>query len=348
MDKNQDLLLSVIVPVYGVENYIRPCIESIFRQGLDEDCFEVIIVNDGTKDHSMEVIQDIIEQYKNITVLNQENQGLSVARNNGMARAIGEYLIFIDSDDLLIDNSLPFLLGKAMETNADLIVADYIEVHDKDINNTQIYTDKTILVTEKNGEELFIEDIDPHDCHVWHSLYKKEFLQHNNITFYKGIFFEDIPFTHECAIKAHKCLRIQTPMLIYRKGNELSVTSYFDKRLGLDFGTAIGKTWELTHTRNLSPTVVDKLRNDMFVSFSTLFCVAAHNISVPSEKMEILNNIKNVAPDIYFNNGLKQIFVSVMFWRMPRVYIALRLFYSKTFEEYVWELRKIIKKYKSR
>ena len=83
MEEDQNLLLSIIVPVYNVEEYIRPCMESIFQQGLDEDCFEVIIVNDGTKDHSMEVIQDIIEQHKNITVLNQENQGLSVARNNG-------------------------------------------------------------------------------------------------------------------------------------------------------------------------------------------------------------------------------------------------------------------------
>lgn len=339
--------LSIIVPIYNVEKYIHLCLDSIFRQGINDEDFEVILINDGTPDRSMEVIADIIEAHENIHVIDQENQGLSVARNNGMARAIGEYLIFIDSDDLLIDNSLPFLLGKAIETNADLIVADYIEVHDKDINNTQIYTDKTILVTEKNGEELFIEDIDPHDCHVWHSLYKKEFLQHNNITFYKGIFFEDIPFTHECAIKAHKCLRIQTPMLIYRKGNELSVTSYFDKRLGLDFGTAIGKTWQLTHTENLPPMVIDKLKNDMFISFSTLFCVVAHNISDSSERMEILKNIKHVAPDMNFNNGLKQIFVSIMFRRMPRVYIALRLIYSRTFEEYVWKLRKQIIKNKT-
>ena len=66
MKENSDLQLSVIVPVYNVEDYIRPCIESIFRQGLDKDSFEVIIVNDGTQDHSMEVIQDIIDQQKNI------------------------------------------------------------------------------------------------------------------------------------------------------------------------------------------------------------------------------------------------------------------------------------------
>ena len=94
--------LSIIVPVYNVEKYVRPCIESIFKQGLDDADFELIIVNDGTKDHSMEMIADIIQQHNNITVIHQENQSLSVARNNGIAAAKGEYILMPDSDDLLI------------------------------------------------------------------------------------------------------------------------------------------------------------------------------------------------------------------------------------------------------
>ena len=77
--------LSIILPVYNVEKYIRPCIESIFKQGLDDMDFEVIIVNDGSTDRSMEMIEAIINQHNNITVINQENQGVSVARNNGIA-----------------------------------------------------------------------------------------------------------------------------------------------------------------------------------------------------------------------------------------------------------------------
>ena len=102
--------LSIIVPVYNVEKYIRLCMESIFKQGLDENDYEVIIVNDGTPDKSMEMITDIIVAHQNIHVINQENQGLSVARNNGIAAAKGEYIQFLDSDDLLIDNSLPYLI----------------------------------------------------------------------------------------------------------------------------------------------------------------------------------------------------------------------------------------------
>lgn len=130
MKENSDLQLSVIVPVYNVEKYIRVCMESIFKQGLDEDTFEVIIVNDGTKDRSMEVIQDIIAQHKNITVINQENQGLSMARNNGIAIARGEYLLMPDSDDMLVENSVKPLLEKALETKADMVIADFLGVED--------------------------------------------------------------------------------------------------------------------------------------------------------------------------------------------------------------------------
>ena len=129
--------LSIIVPVYNVEKYIKPCIESIFKQGLDEDSFEVIIINDGTKDKSMEVIADFISQHQNITVIHQVNQGLSVVRNNGIAVAKGEYILMPDSDDLLIENSLKPLLEKAIETKADLVVADFLTMKDENIDDLQ-------------------------------------------------------------------------------------------------------------------------------------------------------------------------------------------------------------------
>ena len=126
--------LSIIVPVYQVEKYIRPCIESIFMQGLDEKRFEVIIVNDGTKDRSMEVIADIINQHKNIIVINQKNESLSVARNKGIAIAKGEYILMPDSDDFLVEYSLPPILDKALETKVDLVVADFLMIENKDIH----------------------------------------------------------------------------------------------------------------------------------------------------------------------------------------------------------------------
>ena len=107
------------------EAFIRPCVESVYSQGLDDADFEVIFVNDGTPDNSFNTIEDILAQHQNVTIINQENQGLSVARENGMFHASGKYILHIDSDDLLISNRLSSILNIALESNADMIIYDY-------------------------------------------------------------------------------------------------------------------------------------------------------------------------------------------------------------------------------
>ena len=129
----EGLKLSIIVPVYNVEKYIRACLKSIFRQNLNDDDFEVIIINDGTEDNSMSVIVDLISEHHNIIIVNQENQGSSVAWNNGIAIANGEYILFVDADDLLIERRLKLLLQKAIETKADIIIPEFIEIVDEDM-----------------------------------------------------------------------------------------------------------------------------------------------------------------------------------------------------------------------
>ena len=164
--------LSIIVPVYNVEKYIRPCIESIFNQGFDDADFEVIIINDGSTDRSMEMITDIIGQHQNITVINQENQGLSVTRNNGIAVAKGDYILMPDSDDLLIEHSLKPLLEKALETKADVVVADFYEMTNDEIESLKINLPNfaDINIEEKTGEQMFFEFLKPHNYTVWRSL----------------------------------------------------------------------------------------------------------------------------------------------------------------------------------
>lgn len=168
--------LSIIVPVYNVEKYVRPCIESIFKQSLDEERFEVIIVNDGSTDHSMEMIADIVQQYHNITIINQENQGVSVARNNGISVAKGEYILMPDPDDLLVENSLLPLLEKALSTKVDLVVADFLVMNTEDLDNFDVsgLQQRDGSITEKSGEQLLLEDLHPRQCIVWRTLYRRQ------------------------------------------------------------------------------------------------------------------------------------------------------------------------------
>lgn len=327
--------LSILVPVYNVEKYVRPCLESIFKQGLDEDRFEVIIVNDGSTDKSMEMITDIIQQHNSITVINQENQGLSVARNNAIAIAQGEYILMPDSDDLLIENSVCFLLEKALSAKVDLVVADFLEMSSEDLDKFEMSNiqQRDGSTKEKSGEQLLLEDLHPRQCYVWRTLYRRHFIQDNSISFYPGICFQDVPFTHECYIKAQRVLRVNWLLNIYRKSRTGSATFNFTLKKSRDFCTAIRETWKLTHLNDNSMPVRKKFENDMFTNCSTMLWCTSHTAKNASEREYVIDMLKKMIPDLKFQFGLKHKFVSFMLKRMPHTLVHCRYLFDIIVED---------------
>ena len=315
--------LSIVFPVYNVEKYVRSSLESIFQQGLDEADFEIIIVNDGTQDRSMEVLEDIIAAHTNITVINQENLSLSVARNNGIASAKGEYILMPDSDDLLVDDSLPLILEVALESKADIVVADFLEMTSVEIENHKFVRQLKWQVKEMSGEKLLIDDLNPRQCYVWRSLFRRDFLQKNHIEFVPNIRYQDVPFTHECYLKAKKCMRVSRYMNIYRRGHE-SATHSFNKSKAKDLCIAIANTWKLRQIENLSSKARTKLDNDIFVSFSLLIYLMLYGIKKFKDRNEIFAYLRNEIPDLSFSNGLKQKVTSILFNNFPHIYFYIR------------------------
>lgn len=349
MNNQSNYLLSIIVPVYKVEEYIRPCIDSIFKQGLDDADFEVIIVNDGTPDKSMEIIADIIAAHQNITVINQENQGLSLARNNAMKIATGDYIQFLDSDDLLIDNTLPYLLNNAISSKADLIVADFISMNDNKIvqfkNN--IFKQRNGKIQKKKGKELFLYDLNPHHCYVWRTLYRREFLNWSKLSFIPNIHYEDVLFTHHCYLKADLCLKVEWAFVIYRRGHK-SITSSFNMKKASDYCVIVSNLWKLSKDKDWEESVSQKIRNDAFVTFSSLFYELTTCKSIShSEKLSILQTLKQDIPDLAFKNGLKQFIVNFLFHRMPNTYLTLRIFYANYLQYICWAIGDFIRNKKN-
>ena len=321
--------LSIIVPVYNVEQYIRTCIESIYKQGLDEDRFEVLIVNDSIKDRSMEVIADIIESHKNIVVINQENQGLSMARNNGMAMAKGQYILMIDSDDLLVENSVKPLLEKALETKADMVVADFVKMDDKETEQGKFRSlqSTTIDFTAIRGEDIYLNSLNPTQCYVWHTLYRTAFLRNNNIVFLRGMRYEDIAFTHECYLKATMCLFASNPIYLYRVNRTGAITASFDIEKAKEFATVIGKTWELKHLQGISQNVVKKIQENLYYSFCLLIYKTMHSVKSPSGQYKILKTLRRTAPDIFFSGSIRQRVESILFRNTPAIYLLIRRYH---------------------
>ena len=323
--------LSIIVPVYNVEKYIRPCFESIFNQGLNDDEYEVIIVNDGTKDRSMEMIEDIISQHTNITIINQENQGLSVARNNGIKTAKGEYILMPDSDDLLIEYSLKPLLETALESQADLKVADFLRMNDEEINNYPKYEHQNYTISQKEatGYELFMEDIIPNECYVWRTLYKREFILNNNLTFVPGIYFQDVPFTHECYLRAHNCIRSNRLLNIYRRGHlSASAPSSFKMKNARDFCIAITKSWELRKIKGLPSYIKRKSIDSAFIMYRNLLYRTVYGIQGVSQKIRVLKMLNEMAPDLNFSNNLKQRIATFLF-KYAKTFVIYSLLMGK-------------------
>ena len=171
---------SIIVPVYNVEKYIKKCLDSIESQTYKD--YEVIVVNDGTKDNSM----DIVNNY-NVEIINQKNKGLSEARNEGVKKAKGDYILFLDSDDY-IEKDLLKELNKSLTNNPDLVRFQIREVFED--NTKKDYNEEPFL--NKDGVEAFSILCKYHFVeNAWAYLYKREFYLKNKFSFKKGAIHED-------------------------------------------------------------------------------------------------------------------------------------------------------------
>lgn len=322
--------LSIVVPVYNVEKYVRTCIESIFKQGLDEKCFEVIIVNDGSTDRSLEVITDIISQHSNIVVINQENQGLSVARNNGIAAAKGGYILMPDSDDMLIENSLAPLLEISTDTKADLVVADFFTMTNEKIIsfNKKEFIQPEIQLKKVTGKQIYLDVLNPYHCYVWRTLYRREFLIKQGLTFYPGLRYQDIPFTHECYLKANNCICTNIYLNIYRRWPGSSTNAYkFDNTK--HFVTAIALTWKLRQIEGLSSDLLYKLEENTYISFRTMIYHTLYSIKDKNDRYALIDYINFQAPDLNFTHNIQQRVITFMVKIMPHIFINLYYIYAQ-------------------
>lgn len=316
-------ILSIIVPVYQVEQYIHPCLESLFKQGLNDDQFEVILVNDGTRDGSFDAVADIMVLHRNIKRVDQDNQGLSAARNTGMQYATGTYVLFVDSDDLLVEGSVAQLLKVAEDNSADLVVADFMKLSDEEISNYRPHYQEPMTFVCKTGSSLFLEDFNPSENYVWRTLYRREFLEDYHLRFIPGICYEDMPFTPECYLKAKIVVRAACPLYIYRMGHS-SITSTMTPKKAMDLNKGIEHVWHLRGMDGISEEERQRLTDNLFVTFSFLLWCVSHNRNVLNERKTIVSDLRRRVPDLWFSNGIKQRLVSLLFRLMPNTYLKLR------------------------
>lgn len=203
-------LISVIIPVYNVEEYLRECVDSVLKQTYE--AFEVILVDDGSTDASGDICDSYVEKDARIRVIHQENQGLSGARNAGFASANGMYVYFLDSDDWILPESLEELVDKAQREDAEVVFfdANSFADHPEEFQVEQRYIRKYVYETGEGYRVL--EELQKHK--EYHSavpllFLKREFIQENEIQFEAGILYEDMLYTYEVYCKAKRVAHLQ-------------------------------------------------------------------------------------------------------------------------------------------
>lgn len=212
--------ISVIIPIYNAEKYLRECIDSVINQTLKE--IEIICINDGSTDDSLKILKEYEQKDKRIKLLSQKNQGAGKARNLGLEVAKGEYFAFIDADDFYDNDFCKQMYTKANVTNADVVICQAIGY---DTLNNKYYSMPWSLVKEYlPSKEIFnYKDIKNYififsQNWNWNKLFKKEFIDKNNITFQNLFRTNDLLFTCKALIQANKITTIKNELVNYRTG----------------------------------------------------------------------------------------------------------------------------------
>ena len=195
--------VSIIVPVYNVERYVEKCLQTLINQTLKD--IEIIVVNDGSTDNSRNIINEYAGNFPNlIKCYDKENGGLSDARNYGMQFARGDYIAFLDSDDYVELDMYEKMYNKAIEENSDMVECDFIwEYPDKKVIDTGIvYDNKKDMITYARVV-------------AWNKLIKRELIEKANVSYPKGLRYEDIEFFYKMVPYYNKVSFVKEPLVHY-------------------------------------------------------------------------------------------------------------------------------------
>lgn len=261
------MILSVIIPLFNSENHVGNCLNSLLNQNMPVHDYEIIIINDGSTDQSPSIVEDFQKTHKNIQLVNQNNQGCSMARNTGMKLAQGDYIYFMDADDYIAQDTFIHILEAIKKSKADIITFDAVKTDRLDLTTSK-YNHFSLETTSLITGLEYMKHNPKHRVEVWWYLVKRSFLQETGLTFKKGMTHQDVMFTLTLFLEAKTVLKL--PIDVYR---------YYQS--------------EGSQIRSKHPSRLKKIIDDYVILFEDMqLLITDLKSRYPLADESILNNIK--------------------------------------------------------
>lgn len=229
--------ISVIIPIYNVEKYLKRCVDSVLRQ--EGVSLEIILVDDGSIDSSGKICDDYVSNFTNIRCQHIKNSGPSTAKNVGYDMAIGNYIAFIDSDDEIKPNMFSQMLKSGYQHNADIVCCNYIQIDEEgNISHTMHTGQEYVLSQEEALKAILIKDKIYSQC--WTKIYKRQTMQEHRVRNIEGLKTEeDFIYNIQAFVCSKTVCIVDKPLYIYtHRSKSLSkdyyrnhISQYIDNRI---------------------------------------------------------------------------------------------------------------------
>lgn len=310
--------LSIIIPIYNTEKYVEKCILSCLNQDIQLSDYEIICINDGSKDNSLKIVEEIASKHENIHVYSQTNKGLSAARNIGMKHARGDYYMFLDSDDWIEDKCLGKLSQKLKTEKPDCLVICAANV----INGIPKRRNSYLNETPISGKELLKKGVEP--CAPF-AIWNASFLKNNNLEFYEGIFHEDSEFTPRAYYFANK-VSFTNDIIYYVYQNPNSITRSINPKKSFDLINVVCKSLN-NFAKQVEPTYRYLFYNleGLYLN-NSIFNIMLSEKKFQEELNESIISAKQTWKDMLHSTILKYRVEAFLFYCFPKHPIYIYFF----------------------
>lgn len=309
----KNINVSIIIPVYNIEKYLPDCVHSVLAQTFE--ALEILLIDDGSTDSSGELCDAFAREDERIKAYHKKNGGLSDARNYGLARAKGEYVLFVDGDDLIFPEACATLYAEAAAHNADVVVGKarlshpsramerYERIAERAFSMHQVYTGAEYLMGCLKRGALRVD--------VWRCLYRRAFLQENELSFKFGVAHEDEEFTPRVFLLAQRVVLTDYAFYYYVNDRADSIMNSYNPKKARDKLTIYAELLELYRT--VKPRMLRRLLEDD-VSWKYIDCCRAYRL------MEAADIAVNKALPLRYAYHLKRRVKALLFAISPRLY----------------------------